>query len=119
LITRLGSIRKNSASDISGLSEHISSGPSGEETDGLELGFTFMLLWIRDLALASIGSDRLTNTDFGESIKIMSGKWDVERLVEMERSVERAWYDIVRANANAKLVLDDLFSKLAVDAGID
>jgi hypothetical protein len=37
----------------------------------------------------------------------------------MERSVERAWYDIVRANANAKLVLDDLFSKLAVEAGID
>ncbi|MEW6145028.1 MAG: DNA polymerase III subunit delta' [Thermodesulfobacteriota bacterium] len=119
LITRLGNIRKNSASDISSLSEHISSGSSQEEADGLELGFTFILLWLRDLALARIGSDCLTNTDFGESIKSMSGKWDVEHLLEMERSVETAWYDIVRANANAKLVLDNLFLKLAVDAGND
>jgi DNA polymerase-3 subunit delta' len=119
LMTKLGNIRKNSASDISSLSEHISSMASGDETDKLELGFTFILLWLRDIALAGMGSDRLTNTDFMESIGNAAGKWDVDRLLEMERSVERAWYDIVRANANTKLVLDNLFLKLAGNAGID
>lgn len=117
LITRLGTIRKNSASDISGLSEHISSGASQDDTERLELGFRFIMLWIRDLALARIGSGRITNTDFTGPINNAARKWDVSDLLEMERQVERAWYDIVRANANTKLVLDNLFLKLAVNTG--
>ena len=119
LIARLGNIRKNSASDISSLSEHISSAASQDETERLELGFRFIMLWIRDLALARIGSDRITNTDFMESINNAARKWDVNDLLEMERQVERAWYDIVRANANTKLVLDNLFLKLSVNAGMN
>ncbi|MCI0482917.1 MAG: hypothetical protein L0213_15170, partial [Candidatus Dadabacteria bacterium] len=81
------------------------------------LGFRFIMLWIRDLALAKIGSGRITNTDFTESINNAARKWDVNDLLEMERQAERAWYDIVRANANTKLVLDNLFLKLAMNAG--
>lgn len=118
LLTGLGNIRKNSASDISSLSELISSGASQGETERLELGFRFILLWIRDIMLAGLGSDGLTNTDFTESIKNAARKWDLDDLLEMERNVERAWYDIVRANANTKLVLDNLFLKLSVYAGM-
>ena len=114
LISRLGSIRKNSASDISSLSEHLSSGAAPDETDRLELGFRFLLLWLRDLALARMGSDSFTNTDLSESIKKTARKCDMNGLLEMERHVERAWHDIVRANANTKLVLETLFLKLAV-----
>ncbi len=117
LLSRLGRIRKNSASDISGLSEHLSSGASPDETDRLELGFRFLLLWLRDLVLARTGSDSFTNADFSESIKKTARACDMNDLLEMERYVERAWHDIARANANTKLVLETLFLKLA--AGMD
>ncbi|HET7290725.1 MAG TPA: DNA polymerase III subunit delta' [Thermodesulfobacteriota bacterium] len=119
LLTGLGSIRKNSASDISNLSELVSSGVSQNETERLELGFRFILLWIRDIVLAGIGSNGLTNTDFTETINNEALKWDLDDLLEMERNVERAWYDIARANANTKLVLDNLFLKLSVYAGMN
>jgi hypothetical protein len=76
------------------------------------------LLWIRDIALAGMGSECLTNTDFTEAINNEARKWDLDDLLEMERNVERAWYDIARANANTKLVLDNLFLKLSVCAGM-
>lgn len=117
LLTGLGAIRRNSAADISELSEILSSGASQTETERLELGFRFILLWIRDIALAGLGSDSMTNTDFAESINDAALKWSLGDLLAMERSVERAWYDIVRANANTKLVLDNLFLKLSVCAG--
>lgn len=119
ILTGLGSIRKNSASDISGLSELISSGASQNETERLELGFRFILLWIRDIVLTRLGSGGLTNTDFTETINSAARKWELDDLLEMEGNVERAWYDIVRANANTKLVLDNLFLKLSVYAGTD
>jgi DNA polymerase-3 subunit delta' len=118
LLTGLVSIRRNSASDISELSELLSSGASQTETERLELGFRFILLWIRDIALAGMGSECLTNTDFTEAINNEARKWDLDDLLEMERNVERAWYDIARANANTKLVLDNLFLKLSVCAGM-
>jgi len=118
LLTGLVSIKRNSASDISNLSELLSSGASQNETERLELGFRFILLWIRDIALAGIGSDCLTNTDFTEAINNEARKWDLGDLLEMERNVERAWYDIARANANTKLALDNLFLKLSACAGM-
>jgi DNA polymerase-3 subunit delta' len=118
LLTGLVRIRRNSASDISELSELLSSGASQTETERLELGFRFILLWIRDIALAGMGSECLTNTDFTEAINNEARKWDLDDLLEMERNVERAWYDIARANANTKLVLDNLFLKLSVCAGM-
>jgi hypothetical protein len=119
LLTGLGSIRKNSASDISSLSELVSSGASQNETERLELGFRFILLWIRDIVLTRLGSGDLTNTDFTETINSAARKWELDDLLEMEGNVERAWYDIVRANANTKLVLDNLFLRLSVYAGVD
>jgi len=118
LLTGLGSIRRYSASDISELSELLSSGATQTETERLELGFRFILLWIRDIALSGMGSDCLTNTDFTEEINNEARKWDLGDLLEMERNFERAWYDIARANANTKLVLDNLFLKLSVCAGM-
>lgn len=118
LLAGLVSIRRNSASDISELSELLSSGASQTETERLDLGFRFILLWIRDIALAGVGSDYLTNTDFTEAVNNEARKWDLNDLLEMERNVERAWYDIARANANTKLVLDNLFLKLSVYAGM-
>lgn len=113
LITKLGGLRRNSASDILSLTEHVSSGGSQDDTERLELGFRFILLWLRDLALAKIGSDKLANSDLSESIKKVALKWDINDLLERQRHVEKAWYDIVRANANTKLVLENLFLKLA------
>ncbi|HVY54595.1 MAG TPA: DNA polymerase III subunit delta' C-terminal domain-containing protein, partial [Thermodesulfobacteriota bacterium] len=119
LLTGLGSMRKNSASDISSLTELISSGASQNETGRLELGFRFILLWVRDMILTRLGADGLTNTDFAETIGRAAGKWELDDLLEMERNVDRAWYDIARANANTKLVLDNLFLKFSAFAGMN
>jgi DNA polymerase-3 subunit delta' len=119
LISMLGNLRRNSASDVLRLSEHISSGGTQDAPDRLDLGFRFVLLWLRDLALAKIGSGDPTNSDLGESIRTAALKWDINNLLEMARQVEKAWYDIVRANANAKLVLENLFLKLAGPPGMN
>lgn len=113
LISMLAGLRRNSASDILSLAEYISSGGPGDGSDRLDLGFRFILLWLRDLTLAKIDSSDLTNSDLCESIRSTALKWDINDLLEIERLVEKAWFDIVRANANTKLVLENLFLKLA------
>jgi DNA polymerase-3 subunit delta' len=113
LLSALGESSRYSASDITGLADSVSQGSSSDDTERLELAFRFIYLWLRDLILIKIGSDEVINTDLIEELKRTAASWETGELLEMQKYVEKTWYDIFRTNANTKLALENLFINLA------
>ena len=112
LLSALGGMSAGSASGIISLAEELSESASGEP-GRLDLAFRFISLWLRDLALLKIGSDEISNVDMKSGLADLAESLDIPSLMERQRQVEKTWYDIVRANANARLSLENLFIKLA------
>lgn len=112
LLSALGGMSAGSASDIISLAEELSETASGEP-GRLDLAFRFISLWLRDLALLKIGSGEISNVDMKPDLISLAESLDISSLMEKQRQLEKTWYDIVRANANARLSLENLFIKLA------
>jgi len=116
LLSALGGMSAGSASDIVSLAEQLSESASGDQAR-LDLAFRFISLWLRDIAFLKIGSGDLSNVDMKDELAALAEGIDVASLMERQRQVEKTWYDIVRANANTRLALENLFIKLARKQG--
>ena len=116
LLSSLGQMSAGSATGITSLAEELAESASGEPAK-LDLAFRFISLWLRDIAFLKIGSGDISNVDMKDELAALAGGLDVPSLMERQRQVEKTWYDIVRANANTRLALENLFIKLARKPG--
>lgn len=116
LLSSLGQMSAGSATGITSLAEDLAESASGDPAK-LDLAFRFISLWLRDIAFLKIGSGDVSNVDMRDELAAIAEGIDVPSLMDRQRQVEKTWYDIVRANANTRLALENLFIKLARKPG--
>jgi hypothetical protein len=81
----------------------------------LNLTFEFISLWLRDLMLIKMDSDKkvLTNIDLIEQSMEIAEKWDIDNIIDKINDVQNTWRDIYHLNANKQLSFENLFIRIS------
>ena len=77
----------------------------------LDIDLTVMALYLRDLAVAKRCPNKIVNTDLTDALGCVSQKIETETLIEAVAAIDAA-REGLRANANARLTMDNLILHL-------
>ena len=115
LLTRISELNDQSASEIMELAAGMPTETNTEEAQKLKFAIDFISLWLRDLIMIKIGADEkyITHTDLIEQSKITANVLSAEDILNKQESLQSTWSDILYANANKQLSLENLFIQLA------
>ncbi|MCK5709731.1 MAG: hypothetical protein KAI07_04255, partial [Deltaproteobacteria bacterium] len=99
---------------VLGLAESMPLSSNPEDMEKLNLTFEFISLWLRDLMLIKMDSDKkvLTNIDLIEQSAEIAQRWDIDNILNKMNYVQSTWSDIYHLNANKQLSFENLFIRI-------
>ncbi|MCK5390944.1 MAG: DNA polymerase III subunit gamma/tau, partial [Deltaproteobacteria bacterium] len=114
LIQYLMHLKPYSALRVLGLAESMPLSSNPEDMEKLNLAFEFISLWLRDLMLIKMDSDKkvLTNIDLIEQSAEIAQRWDIDNILNKMNYVQSTWSDIYHLNANKQLSFENLFIRI-------
>lgn len=115
LIQYLMHLKPYSALRVLGLAESMPLSSNPEDMEKLNLAFEFISLWLRDLMLIKMDSDKkvLTNIDLIEQSVEIAQRWDIDNILNKMNYVQNTWSDIHHLNANKQLSFENLFIRIS------
>ncbi|MEE9238545.1 MAG: DNA polymerase III subunit delta' [Thermodesulfobacteriota bacterium] len=115
LILYVMHLKPYSALRVLGLAESMPLSSNPDDMEKLNLTFEFISLWLRDLMLIKMDSDKkvLTNIDLIEQSMEIAEKWDIDNIIDKINDVQNTWRDIYHLNANKQLSFENLFIRIS------